>query len=251
MRKITLHEEIRDILVSNGNDWISLSELAGLVNQRNRYRKRDGSPVTEFQVHGRSRNYPNLFERNGRRVRSAEQTHVEPEQVTFPILSLSEHLQSVEGLRILSFRGFSTVRGLRSGNMDAVPTGPGVYVFMRDGMSAPRFMVKGSGGWYKGKDPNVPVDELLANWVDGAGIVYIGKTDGSLRGRIRAMIRFGEGQAVSHRGGRHVWQLEDAAELLVCWKEVGKEKPRTVEKEMIKAFRSSNGGRRPFANLRD
>ncbi len=232
---------------------MSLSELAALVNLRSRYRKRDGSPVTELQVHGRTRKYSNLFKRNGRRVRSVEpiQAEPEPKHASLHISSLSENLSSIEGLRILKFRGFSTVGGLRRGKMDAVPTGPGVYVFVHDGVSAPRFMDPGSGGWYQRKNPNVPISELLANWVDGARILYVGKTDGSLQERIRTMIGFGEGRAVAHRGGRYVWQLEDAAELFVCWKEVRAKKPRTVEREMIKAFRSSHGGRRPFANLQD
>ena len=253
VKKITLHEEIYDILNSKGDSSMTTSELAALVNQRGRYRKRDGSPVTAFQVHGRTRNYPNLFERNGSRVRSVGPVQADPEPRHAPlhVSSLSEHLSSIEGLRILDFQGFLIVGSLRHGKMDAVPTGPGVYVLVREGVSAPRFMVSGSGGWYQGNDPNVLVAELLANWVDGARILYVGKTDGSLRTRIRTMIRFGEGRAVAHRGGRYVWQLEDAADLRVCWKEVGARKPRAVEREMIEAFRSSHGGRRPFANLRD
>lgn len=32
-------------------------------------RKKNGSSVTDFQIHGRTRNYPDLFERNGNQVR--------------------------------------------------------------------------------------------------------------------------------------------------------------------------------------
>ena len=69
MDKIFLHDEIRTILLANGNAWMTTSEIATEVNQRNRYRKRDGSQVTDFQIHGRTRNYPNLFEREGSKVR--------------------------------------------------------------------------------------------------------------------------------------------------------------------------------------
>jgi hypothetical protein len=65
---ITLHEEIADILAERGGGWISTNELAAEVNRRGRYHKRDGSPVTPFQIHGRTRNYPHLFERDGSRV---------------------------------------------------------------------------------------------------------------------------------------------------------------------------------------
>lgn len=65
MDKVTLHLEIADILRENGNNWMKTTEVAGLVNHRQRYLKRDGSPVTDFQIHGRTRNYPNLFIREG------------------------------------------------------------------------------------------------------------------------------------------------------------------------------------------
>ncbi len=42
------------------------------VNRRGRYEKRDGSAVTAFQVHGRTRQYSRMFERDGSRARLAE-----------------------------------------------------------------------------------------------------------------------------------------------------------------------------------
>ena len=68
MRKVTLHEEIRDILIANDNVWMATHEIAAQVNLRGRYRKKDGSEVTDFQIHGRTRNYPQLFDREGRLV---------------------------------------------------------------------------------------------------------------------------------------------------------------------------------------
>lgn len=66
---ITLHKEIEDILKQQGKTWLTTAELAKLVNKRGRYRKKDGSKVTAFQIHGRTRNYPDLFDRDGSRVR--------------------------------------------------------------------------------------------------------------------------------------------------------------------------------------
>lgn len=51
---------------------MTTSALAARVNERGRYQKRDGSPVDAFQVHGRTRNYGSLFERDGSRVRLIE-----------------------------------------------------------------------------------------------------------------------------------------------------------------------------------
>lgn len=65
--RVTLHQEIADILRQQG--WMTTKEIADAVNRRGRYVKRDGSAMTAFQVHGRTRNYPHLFERDGSRVR--------------------------------------------------------------------------------------------------------------------------------------------------------------------------------------
>jgi hypothetical protein len=67
--RVTLHDELVEILSDRDNRWTTTEELAKLVNERGRYRKRDGTPVTGFQVHGRTKNYPHLFERDGSRVR--------------------------------------------------------------------------------------------------------------------------------------------------------------------------------------
>ena len=69
MTKVPLHEEIAGILQSRGNNWMTTHEIAALVNERGRYRKKDGSQVTDYQIHGRTRKRPNLFERDGRKVR--------------------------------------------------------------------------------------------------------------------------------------------------------------------------------------
>lgn len=67
--KVTLHEELVVILQEGGVGWVSTQQLADQVNARGRYHKKDGGLVTAFQVHGRTRNYPDLFERDGSRVR--------------------------------------------------------------------------------------------------------------------------------------------------------------------------------------
>ena len=69
MSKITLHAEIQDILIVNDNDWMTTREIAEQVNRRGLYRKKDRNKVTDYQIHGRTKNYPDLFEREGYRVR--------------------------------------------------------------------------------------------------------------------------------------------------------------------------------------
>ncbi len=66
---VTLHEEIADILIANENRSMTCDEIAEQVNDRGRYQKRDKSAVTAFQIHGRTRNYSKIFQRDGQKVR--------------------------------------------------------------------------------------------------------------------------------------------------------------------------------------
>lgn len=67
--RTTLHDELVAIMRLSGGRWYTTQELADTVNTRGNYAKRDGSAVTSFQIHGRTKNYPHLFEREGPRVR--------------------------------------------------------------------------------------------------------------------------------------------------------------------------------------
>ena len=168
---------------------------------------------------------------------------------------LPDGLTGVANLRSQGFDGFVTVADLRCGNRNSIPSVPGVYLVLRDCASCPEFRDVGTGGRFKGKDPNVPISKLGGEWVDGAMIVYIGqagsKCKGTLKKRIDELIRFGQGNPVGHWGGRLIWQLQGEDRLLVCWKEVANDDPGECEKELIAAFKSAHGGKRPFANLRD
>ena len=159
--------------------------------------------------------------------------------------------KEVELLKNDGFSGFKTIAELR-GSINMVPAYGGVYVLLRPSDNEPVFLKRGTGGFFKGTDPNVELSKLEANWVDDTSIVYIGKADGSarrgLRKRLDEYMQFGQGVAIEHKGGRYVWQLEDAAELVVCWKRVD-EYPESVEKQMILDFQAKHG-KYPFANLR-
>ncbi len=152
----------------------------------------------------------------------------------------------VNALKMDVFNGFVRVFNLRGEALKDIPDVPGVYMVLRDSVERPDFLVRGSGGYFKGKDPNVPLSELCANWVEGANVLYIGKAK-SLRKRISQYLRFGDGKPVGHWGGRYIWQLADAQELIFCWMPVIGDAD-AVETEMICRFREHYGSR-PFANL--
>ena len=167
----------------------------------------------------------------------------------------SNDLTSISGLRDLGFQGFRRIANLRGEGMDGVATEPGVYLVVRCSVSPPRFLAVGTGGHFKGQDPNVPISRLTEEWVSGALVLYVGQTGsnskGTLRTRIRELIRFGEGVPIGHKGGRLVWQLQEAEKLQICWRTLQHDNPRGIEKELIRTFKTFHEGRRPFANLRD
>jgi len=73
---MTLHEALTEILRENGNVPMTARALADAVTDRGLYRKKDGSPVEINQVHARTNNYHNLFEKDGPLIRLREESPV-------------------------------------------------------------------------------------------------------------------------------------------------------------------------------
>ena len=157
---------------------------------------------------------------------------------------------SRQELSVEGFEGFTPITELRSA-LKTVPREQGVYLVLSNEGFIPEFLKVGTGGYYKGRDPNVSTAKLSANWVANAQVLNIGKAGGAgikstLRNRIRAYLRFGEGKSVGYHGGRYIWQLKNSSDLMMCWM-VTKSEPRTVEQELIHEFQIQYGVR-PFAN---
>jgi hypothetical protein len=119
---------------------------------------------------------------------------------------------------------------------------------------APRFLRASPAGRFKRRDPSVSEARLRKQWVDGAYVLYVGKAgnDGAratLRSRLRCSFDHGLGKAAANWGGRLVWQLDRAEELLVAWRAEPNRRPIDVEQGMIDHF-ASQYGKKPFANLR-
>ena len=66
---LTLHEALALILRESGDGWMTVRELTDQVNARNLYQRRNGAPVEANQVHARTKNYPQMFDKRGSRVR--------------------------------------------------------------------------------------------------------------------------------------------------------------------------------------
>lgn len=162
---------------------------------------------------------------------------------------------SRQGLETSGFTGFVRVADLKMpGGCNVIPKQMGVYVVVCEIAEKPAFFEKSIGGYFKGNDPTLPVEELELNWVSTACVIYIGKAGGlasaaTLRSRLKQYMDFGCGKPVGHRGGRMIWQLADCDELLVAWKPLSGEEPVVVEQCMIDKFVSIYGAF-PFANRR-
>lgn len=154
--------------------------------------------------------------------------------------------KEIENYRKDGFTGFVPVSKLRS-TASLLSDSGGVYIVVRDSDNSPEFLANGTGGFFKGKNPNVGLEELESNYVAGSKVVYIGKAT-SLKKRVGQLLRFGAGSAVGHWGGRYLWQLADSDNLLIAWKTTPTTDPRAEEIKMLEEFVSRHG-KLPFANL--
>lgn len=162
------------------------------------------------------------------------------------------NFRNLEDLKKAGFIGFKKIEELIE-DSSLIPRQKGVYLILFIGTKKPEFLNVGTGGYFKGKNPNISIDELNANWVNKSPVVYIGKagkanSSVSLYSRLKQYLRFGQGFNVGHYGGRLIWQIRNSNDLIVCWKGLPSDDPRSIEKELIQMFISLYG-KRPFANL--
>lgn len=161
---------------------------------------------------------------------------------------------NIKNLKQAGFEGFVPVKDLLAGKTDVIPAQPGVYMVVTPDNFDHSFLEVGTGGYFKGRNPNVQQSVLEASWVPDTCVLYIGKAGGgtssaTLRKRIGQYLHFGAGERVGHWGGRFIWQLKYAESLLFCWKST--DRAREDEAALISDFKAQHSGRRPFANLKD
>ncbi|MDP1623785.1 MAG: HTH domain-containing protein [Bacteroidales bacterium] len=69
---MTLHEAIEKLLQQTDRP-MTTTEIANELNKNQWYQKKDGSAIDPFQIHGRTKNYSKMFNRNGSTVSLKEQ----------------------------------------------------------------------------------------------------------------------------------------------------------------------------------
>ena len=151
----------------------------------------------------------------------------------------------IDELKKEGFVGFKKMSELFIDN-SILPDKNGVYIVLNAENKLGDFLTVGTGGFFKGKDPNVSMHELHSNWVENTKVVYIGKAT-SLKSRLKQYFSFGQGKNIGHYGGRLIWQLKYSKDLVVCWKTT-LTNPREYEIELIKDF-TTKFVKLPFANL--
>lgn len=150
------------------------------------------------------------------------------------------------------FEGFQPISQLND-SLSSIPKDMGVYVLLMQTSTKPNFIELGTGGHFKGRNPNVSLLTLESQWVSNTNVVYIGKAGGTgssatLYSRLKQYLKFGQGKPVGHWGGRFVWQIRESKDILVCWKVTINQEPRIVEKDLLIEF-ISIFGKLPYANL--
>ncbi|HTM66365.1 MAG TPA: hypothetical protein VL093_08600 [Flavipsychrobacter sp.] len=153
----------------------------------------------------------------------------------------------IDEIKKAGFTGFKKMGELFL-DSSMLPDSNGVYLVLNIDNKPADFLTIGSGGHFKGKNPNISLTKLTANWVDNTKVVYIGKAT-SLKSRLRQYFGFGQGKNIGHYGGRLIWQLKYSNDLVVCWKALTTN-PREFEADLIRQYVSIYGCR-PFANLKD
>lgn len=164
----------------------------------------------------------------------------------------NDELNNIDTLKEVGFEGFVKIKDLRR-NYDLLPNEKGIYFILKLTKEQPEFINPGTGGFFKGRDPNVSINTLTNKWVDDTIILYIGKAGGvnsmsNIKKRVKQLLEFGNNRPVGHWGGRYLWQLKDIENCVVCWKKIINEEPLETERKFINKF-IEKYGRLPFANI--
>lgn len=112
------------------------------------------------------------------------------------------NFNNIDELKKVGFQGFRTMQQLFV-DSSQLPAIKGVYLVLNLDKKIPSFLQVGCGGHFKGRNPNVSIEELERNWIDNTLVVYIGKAgsdngSATLKSRLRQHFSFGQGKNVGH-----------------------------------------------------
>lgn len=141
----------------------------------------------------------------------------------------------------------TTLQSLYCCECENIPETSGVYWVLRPTGMPIRFTEQ----IYNRSAPLYSAELLSSKYLncENQEVLYIGKADGKkgLRQRLKQYMNYGWNNAANHKGGRAVWQIEDAGLLLLAYEEC--EDARAREKQLLADYKAENGSY-PLANWR-
>ena len=140
-----------------------------------------------------------------------------------------------------------TLHELIGNNCQSIPEVPGVYwVLVPEGMT-----ISFTKEVRNQHAPLYPVKMLLRKYEKCAEreVLYIGKAEGAsgLRQRLKQYMKYGQGEGNIHKGGRAIWQIENAGLLLLAYEPCDHAESR--EKQLLREYKARNDTY-PLANWR-
>ncbi len=126
---MTLHEAIVQLLKTE-NRSMTTQQIADELNRTKAYQKRDGSLISDYQIHGRTRKYPHLFDRDGSLVslkgelKATQKSVIKPAKKVMPTPATNENIDIKKLDEILM--KVSDFKSAKSIDL-SVPSNPGMY----------------------------------------------------------------------------------------------------------------------------
>ncbi|WP_284975068.1 hypothetical protein [Arthrobacter sp. efr-133-TYG-104] len=154
----------------------------------------------------------------------------------------------------LTADGFTGFRPLDELDSMRIPHGPGIFAVLRPADFEPAFLSRSTAGTFKKKDPSLKREVLEAEWLPEASVLYLGKASAGsqgnrgLRQQIQELMDYGRGRPTVVWDARLIWQLRDALDLVIAWKELPAHEVNAAEAAYHADF-IATFGRLPFANL--
>ncbi len=141
----------------------------------------------------------------------------------------------------------TTLKTLCMKGCHSIPNVAGVYqILVPKGMNV-RFLDKS----YNSVIPSYDAEQLAEKYLKCVDkeILYIGKAEGKngLRQRLFQYVKSGWYSGKNHRGGRAIWQVEDAGLLLVIYETC--DNAAALERQLLDEYKERNGCL-PLANWR-
>jgi hypothetical protein len=277
---MTLHEEIVQILKETGKP-LSTGQISDQVNKRKNYQKNDGSEVSPFQIHGRTRNYSNLFLRNksmvglkGRDEKIIKNIkHDDPSggdyRDNYPIINqISDNNTTQQILEVdevhkkdfLTKSGFINIGTIQELQKNGFPkiaelNSSGIYAITKSDGYQPAFLTPDETKINGNVIYPWEVERLSDKWLEDVDVLYYGlagaTSSRSLKSRLTDLLNHSKGLITDrgpHKGGEIIWQLKGYENFEIWIMPTGNPpEPRILEEKLLKQFYQITG-KLPFAN---